>query len=90
MTIEERAKKIADSLAQEYGSETFVSDGYGYYDDLIREVSKALQEVQDEVLEGCARLAVTYGVLSSSVEKCSAGEALALKFRSLKSQGDRR
>jgi hypothetical protein len=57
MTLRERAITILNALAKEHGSETFVSDGYGYYDDAADAIEQFAQDVRREALDECETIA---------------------------------
>ncbi len=51
MNYSELVTKILDQLAEEHGSETFVSSGYAYYDDAHTAFTEALAKaVADELV----------------------------------------
>lgn len=56
MSPEKIACTILDKLAKEYGDETFVADGYGYYDDAVRAFAQAIQDAVAEERKTCADL----------------------------------
>lgn len=58
---EKKARELADTLAKEYGSETFVSDGYGYYYDLVANMTQALRDARKDALEEAAKVAEKRG-----------------------------
>lgn len=57
-TLEERAKAIVNAVNADYADETFVSEGYGYFDDMTAAIAQALRETAEqarrEAIEGCA------------------------------------
>ena len=50
MTASELVKAILDELAKEHGLETFVSDGYGYYEDAHEKFTELLAKTIAENL----------------------------------------
>lgn len=57
---EERAREVVAELVSGYGSEVFVQDGYGFYDDAIKAVAKALRAERRAALEEAARYLENY------------------------------
>lgn len=59
-TPEERAKAIVNAVNADYADETFVSEGYGYFDDMTAAIAQALRETAEqarrEALEEAAKL----------------------------------
>ena len=52
---EARAKEILDELSGTYGSETFVSTGYGYHEDALKLIAAALRAERERAIEECAK-----------------------------------
>jgi hypothetical protein len=47
-TPQQQAEELINQVNQDYGSETFVSSGYGYYDDMVKAVAAALAAKDEE------------------------------------------
>ena len=46
-SAEDLIEKVLDALVERYGSETFVADGYAYYDDATRLFSSLLNNTEE-------------------------------------------
>lgn len=60
MTDEDRAKAIVNAVNADYADETFVSEGYCYFDDMTAAIAQALRETAEqarrEALEEAAQM----------------------------------
>jgi hypothetical protein len=45
MTPQRQAEELINRVNQDYGSETFVSFGYGYYDDMVKAVAELYRQL---------------------------------------------
>jgi hypothetical protein len=78
--LRERAKEILNALAKEHGSETFVSDGYAYYDEALHALADALRATRAEAIEECAKVAEDHG--REAEHTCGDDTHMALVVRS--------